>query len=377
VDTKSGIDWNAAAKRMSQLWRANTPQSNINASTLGPTAQYWQDMFVPQSSYALCAPATNGPTTTTSMLQAIYNVFGPGCGSLYNETSASYLMDLYGLPVTPVTGSYSYYNPQYSSLWDWRSIGHSNYHALQVGLHRQMSHGVLFGFNYTYSRTMDIESFAERGAHYLTSSVINPFDINQMYAPADYDLRHQINGYWLAELPFGHGKAIGGNASNWLDAIIGGWQLGGTTRWTSGFPCSVFMGYYWPTNWDEMGWADLTGATVGSGFSTSNGSPNIFKNPAQAVNAFTYAFPGESGQRNTVRGDGFFTTDMNLQKSWRIPHTEGHTLQLRWGVYNVFNNVRFDAFSMQDEVAGGTTFGNYGSTLTNPRVMEFSLIYKF
>ncbi len=373
VDTKSGIDWNTAATRMSQLWRANTPESSINASTVGPTAQYWQDMFVAKPSYGLCTSSG----TTPSMLTAIYDLFGPGCGNLYNETSASFLMDLYGFPVAPVTGSYSYYNPQYSSLWDWRSIGHSNYHALQVGLHKQMEHGFLFGFNYTYSKTMDIESTAERGVHYLTDSVINPFDINQMYAPADFDLRHQINGYWLAELPFGRGKAIGGETNGWVDAIIGGWQLGGTTRWTSGFPVSVFMGYVWPTNWDEMGWADLTGQPIGSGTSTSTGAPNIFQNPTQAVNAFTYAFPGESGVRNPVRGDGFFTTDMNLQKSWKMPYGENQALQLRWSVYNVFNNARFDAFSMQDEVAGGSTFGNYSSTLTNPRVMEFALIYKF
>ena len=375
-DPKTGIDWNAAAKRMSQLQRANTPQSSINASTVGPTAQYWTDMFVAQPSYGLCVSPPNSPTTTTSMLQSIYNLFSLGCGNLYNETSASFLMDLYGFPVSPVGGSYSYYNPQYSSLWDWRSIGHSNYNALQVGLHRQMYKGALFGFNYTYSRTMDIESTAERGAHYLTDSVINPFDINQMYAPADYDLRHQINGYWLVELPFGHGKPIAGHAQSWVDAIIGGWQLGGTTRWTSGFPVSVFMGYVWPTNWDEMGWADFTGQPIGAGTSTSTGVPNIFKNPTQAANAFTYAYPGESGQRNTVRGDGFLTTDMNLQKSWRIPHTETHALQLRWSLFNAFNNVRFDAFSMQDEVSGGN-FGNYSSTLTNPREMEFALIYKF
>lgn len=372
-DTKTGIDWNSAAKRMSQLWRANTPESSINAATFGPTAQYWQNMFTAQSSYPLCTSSG----TTPNMLTAIYDLFGPGCGSLYNETSASYLLDTFGFPTAPKTGLYSYYNPQYSSLWDWRSIGHSNYNALQVGLHKQMEHGVLFGFNYTYSKTMDIGSFAERGAHFLTSSVINPFNVNQMYAPADYDLRHQINGYWLVELPFGHGKALAGNASSWLDAIIGGWQLGGTTRWTSGFPVSVFMGYVWPTNWDEMGWADLTGQPIGAGTSTSTGVPNIFKNPTQSINAFTYAFPGESGQRNNVRGDGFFTTDMNLQKSWRIPHTETQSLQLRWSVYNVFNNVRFDAFTMQDQVAASTTFGNYSSTLTNPRVMEFALLYKF
>lgn len=373
TDPKSGIDWYAAAKRMSQLWRANTPESSINATTIGPTAKYWQDMFVAQPSYTLCS--TGG--STTSMLVAMYDLFGPGCGNLYNETSAAFLLDLYSFPAAPVGGNYSYYNPQYSSLWDWRSIGHSNYNALQVGLHKQMTHGVLFGFNYTYSKTMDVESFAERGAQFLTSSVINPFDINQMYAPSDYDLRHQINAYWLVELPFGHGKLVGGQSHGWADALIGGWQLGGTTRWTSGFPASVYMGLVWPTNWDEMGWADLTGQPIGAGFSTSTGSPNVFKNPTASLNAFTYAYPGESGQRNTVRGDGFFNTDMNLQKSWKMPYAEGHTLQFRWSLYNVFNSVRFDVFSMQDEWSSSTTFGNYGSTLTNPREMEFALIYKF
>lgn len=384
VDTKSGIDWNTAATRMSKVWRqllnqsggdATVAESMFTDSMLGNTLQYWQNMLVAQSSYGFCSK--NG--STTDMLVSLFDLFGPGCGSLYNETSASFLLDVYGFPTAPVSGLYSYYNPQYSSLWDWRSIGHSNYHAMQVGLHRPMSHGVLFGLNYTYSKTMDIGSFAERSVHYLTSSVINPFDVNQMYAPADYDLRHQINGYWLVELPFGHGRKFGGGASSWLDAIIGGWQLGGTTRWTSGFPTSVFMGYVWPTNWDEMGWADLTGAptTAGGGRYNSTGVPNIFKNPTQALNAFDFAYPGESGQRNNVRGDGFFSTDMNLQKSFRIPHTENHELQVRWNVFNVFNNVRFDAFSMQDEWDNSNTFGNYSTTLTNPRVMEFSLIYKF
>ncbi len=32
---------------------------------------------------------------------------------------------------------------------------------------------------------------------------------------------------------------------------------------------------------------------------------------------------------------------------------------------------------MQDEWDNSNTFGNYSTTLTNPRVMEFPLIYKF
>jgi hypothetical protein len=68
---------------------------------------------------------------------------------------------------------------------------------------------------------------------------------------------------------------------------------------------------------------------------------------------------------------------MNLSKQWRIPHTESHTLELRRSVFDVFNNSRFDAFSMQDEWDVPSTFGNYTSTLTNPRKMEFAAIYRF
>jgi hypothetical protein len=162
-----------------------------------------------------------------------------------------------------------------------------------------------------------------------------------------------------------------------VDALIGGWQLAGTTRWTSGFPVSVFQGYVWPTNWDEMGWSDLTGAPIQTGTTITNGVPNMFKNPTQARAGFDYAYPGESGSRNPIRGDGYLATDMNLSKVWRIPRTESHTFELRWSVFNAFNNVRFDAFSMQDEWDVPSTFGNYTSTLTNPRRMEFAGIYRF
>lgn len=371
ADPKSRIDYFTAAKQMSALWRANTPESSISPSVVGRTAQYWQNILAPQSSYTLCS--TGG--TTTNLLQAVYDDFGPVCGGLYNETSALWNADLFGLPATPVTGTNSFYNSQYSSLWDWRSIAYSNYNSLQVGLHKQMSHGVLFGFNYTYSKSLDLESQAERGVHFLTDSIINPWSPQQMYGPSDFDLRHQINGYWMAELPFGRGKAVAGNAHGVLNGIIGGWQFGGTTRWTSGYTTSVFMGYVWPTNWDEMGWADTNGQPIAMGKTIVNGVPNAFKNPSQARQGFDYAFPGESGVRNNIRGDGFLGVDMNLAKNWNV--TERQSLQFRWSVFNVTNSARFDVGSLQDEWDIANTFGNYSTSLTEPRVMEFALIYQF
>lgn len=374
VDPKSGISYFQAARQMSTLGRNNVPESSINATTVGPTAQYWQNMLAPQSSYTLACTA--GHPTTTNQLQAVYDVFS-GCGNLYNETSSIFDIDVAGSPASPIGGLFSYYNSQYSSLWDWRSIAWSNYNALQVSLNKQMSNGLMFGLNYTYSKALDIESMAERGTHYLTDSVINAWDPGQMYGPSDADLRHQVNGYWVWQLPFGRGQAFASTAHGALDALIGGWRLGGTTRWTSGFPFSVFQGYVWPTNWDEMGWSDLSGAHIPTGTTITAGVPNVFKNVAQASAGFSYAFPGESGARNPVRGDGYTSTDLNLSKQWRIPHTEGQTFELRWSIFNAFNNVKFDAYSVQDEWDVPTTFGNYTSTLTQPRHMEFAGIYRF
>jgi hypothetical protein len=371
VDPKSGISYFQAASRLSQLWRAKTPEGSITPAVIGPTAKYWQNMMKSNPSYTMCS---NG-ATTPNLLTAIYDAFGPGCGSLYNETSGLYDIDLGYLPgLEPIGGFNSYFNSQYSSLWDWRSIGKSNYNSLQVGLHKQMSKGVLFGFNYTYSKSLDIESQSERGIHYLTDSIINAWDPNQMYAPSDFDLRHQINGYWVAEMPVGRGKMLGNNMSHWADAVVGGWQLGGTVRWSSGYPFSAFAGYVWPTNWDEMGWANTTGQPIPTGTTITNGVPNVFTNPTQALNAFDYAYPGQSGVRNNIRGDGYFTVDMNLSKNWKI--RESKSFQLRWSVFNVTNSVRFDVYTMQDELDSGG-FGDYTNTLTQPRIMEFSGIFTF
>jgi len=385
VDPSTKIDYFSAATQLSKMWRAGVPESQVDTA-IGPTGAYWTDLLQPQSSYTLCS--TGG--STTDLLQAVYDEFGPGCGSLYNETSGNFLFDAVGFPTAPKTGLYSMYDSQYSSLWDWRSIGWSNYNALQVSLRKQMSNGLLFGLNYTYSHSLDIESTSERGVHYLTDSVINPWSPQQMYASSDFDLRHQINAYWVAHLPFGQGQFIAKNANNWENALIGGWNLSGTIRWTSGFPVSVFQGYVWPTNWDEMGWSDLTGKPVLTGTTLVNESgngikPNIFQNPENcsgtgipcAANGFSYAFPGESGARNPIRGDGYFGWDMNLAKTWPIPRLEKQSIETRWSVFNVPNAHRFDAFSMQDEWDVSSTFGTYSSTLTQYRVMELALIYQF
>jgi hypothetical protein len=85
-----------------------------------------------------------------------------------------------------------------------------------------------------------------------------------LHGVSDLDTPHQLNANWIIELPFGKGKPIARNAGAVLDAFIGGWQLSGIARWTSGFPVNVDNGYFFPTNWELEGNA-LTIVTPKSG----------------------------------------------------------------------------------------------------------------
>ena len=70
-----------------------------------------------------------------------------------------------------------------------------------------------FDLNYTYSKSIDLSSDANRIVAYggLGGQIINPWRPKGLRALSDFDLTHQINANWIAELPFGKGKWIGRN----------------------------------------------------------------------------------------------------------------------------------------------------------------------
>ena len=78
--------------------------------------------------------------------------------------------------------------------------------------------------------------------------------------------------------------------------------------------------------------------------------------------------------RNVLRGLWQKRLDMGLTKRTRL--TEGVDLELRWDVFNVFNNVNF---ATPNNVIGeaGSDFGKITDTVGGPRVMQFGLKLKF
>ncbi len=180
-------------------------------------------------------------------------------------------------------------------------------------------------------------------------------------------------------LPFGRGKAFGGSTSALGDALIGGWQLSGINRWSSGLPFS-FNEPGWTTDWQIEAYGVETQPVKAHRYFDANGNPQYFANPT-AINNGVYngspiriPYPGETGQRNNFRGDGYFDIDTGLSKSWRLG--EFGALKFAWETYNVTNTVRFDPASVGGQLTGGN-LGVASALLTQPRRMQFSLRYDF
>lgn len=369
-DPKTGIDYFSAATRLSQLGAAGRDTSEITPALVGSTAAYWDFLF--------------GPTPVAgfdSNVQAAYSILSdPANGFLYNETTGLFVIDLFGYPGEPVGGLNSFFNKQYSSLYAWRSKGNSNYHALQLSLRKRLSHGVQFDFNYTWSKSIDLMSDAERIGPWggLGGQVINSWSRKQLRAVSDFDAAQQFNTNWIWELPFGQGHWLGHDAHGVAEALIGGWQVAGLLRWTTGFPVNVFNGYLWPTNWQLGGQAMLKGpAPQTRTTKNGDGTVNMFPDPEGALKAYRHPYPGESGNRNAIRGDGFYGFDLGLSKRWKMPYAESHSLQFRWETFNVTNSVRFNVQSNPPELDQVSAFGKYTGLVTNPRVMQFALRYEF
>jgi len=432
VDPKTGIDYYKAASALSTLARSFALANNggaptnyyqgfpttaqigsVTAAMVGPTAQYWVDMLPPLRPGATQYSDTFGtgfvPAATNprdGLIQEVFNLFyNPGLSVIGDEIVGIADLDLYG-GLGDNIGSGSYYfngppgllhnnsgqflNNQAISMYGWSSIGSSSYHALQANLKKQFSHGVQFDLNYTYSKSLDITSAASRvgfsvygytNIGLVGSRLANAFSPNLARAPSDFDLTHQLNLNWIADLPFGRGRAYASNDSGVVDAFIGGWQLSGIARWTSGFPFSVDGGQRWPTDWFLTAITQMT-SKPRTGTFKGNGSVNVFADPAAAQNDFTLPLPGQVGSRNVLRGDGFAGLDMSLVKRWKMPFAETQLLEFRWEVFNVPNLTRFNAQGVGSSLLTSLTqspnnFGAYTSLLTQPRVMQFALRYEF
>jgi hypothetical protein len=377
IDPAGGGDYYSAGSQLSHDVDINDGGSgNVNP------IQYFEDVFPFMAGFDYAGE---------SATQAIYNNEWAPYRAQYGATTALSDIDfydlLYGFYPVPSNWQPHFWQDQFSSLYALSSIGMSYYDAGQITLRRPMSHGFQMDVSYTLSKSIDMGSDAERNTEFTGqgsfSDILNTWKPYLNRGVSDFDTHHLITGDWIYQLPFGTGKALGGGADHLLNAIIGGWQWSGIQRWSSGLPFSLFEPG-WSTDWQIESYGVTTGPVKMNRHIDANHNPQFFADAGSINNNLACGgcsggnvrlpYPGEAGQRNNFRGDGYFDVDSGVDKSWGLG--EYGTIKFAWETYNVTNTVKFDPAS----IGSGLTSGNLGiasSLLTQPRRMQFSLRYDF
>jgi len=380
VDKKSGVDYFTAAQQLIKAMRAAGIPSNAPASayTAIGAIPYWENIW------ATAAGTSPGLTATQAMARA------------FNRNAPDYITALYDAdescsPACSVFGPYAYFDREYDSLGALGTIGHSKYNAMQLSIRKRFSAGYQFDVNYTLAKSQDSASSVERGSFFgnfgaggYSGFLINSWDPEGTYSYSDFDVRHQMNVNWITDLPFGRNRKFGHDMNTVLDEIIGGWSIAGLVRLTSGFPFNVQnCRSCWATNWNLQGNAMLVDPNklpeTATTLNKVDGRPSTYPDPTAALTFFRYQMPGESGFRNLLRGDGYFTADLSISKAFPIWHS--NKLRFRWDTFNVTNTPRFDVGQVT-MVPDRSGFGRYNGTLATcdaqaGRCMQFGLRYEF
>ncbi len=323
-------------------------------------------------------------------------------------------------------------NQDYGTLRNWQNAVNSNYNSFQGSLKRQMSHGLLFNLDYTYSHSIDDGSTWHSGATTANGAAAGEgYSLDQTIPGLDrgdsiYDIRHRLVFNYVWQLP-------GQNLKGALGAIAGGWDLNGIWQFQTGAhwqpftsspanlvgtnpdgSCSVAdvgdgacVNYGGDFNLDHGrndrpsasvtgikgishdAWANGWGATASGSY--VNGSPTI--TTAQGI---TFSTPclgcvGVLG-RNSFVGPGNWFADMTMSKTFKL--TERLSMKFDANAFNVFNRANFilatagggannkyaaagfDPTTLSDDLQPVGNFGQAAGTL-NPREMQFGLKFNF
>lgn len=368
-----------------------------------PVIPFFENVYSGMAAYWSAATGKTFKSNTAAVADYAASTWAPGWADVVKDLDVN-------IPVFEGTSVYNKkYDPegdgrilfpqQYTVLPVWNNQADSSYNALVITVRRRLG-SFVFDANYSFAKSMDDGSALEGENSNYSGITPNNFDPHPYRAVSDFDVRHNFNANWLYNLPIGRGKYVGASMPGWADQIIGGWQVTGVWRWRSGFPVEVANGFWFPTTWDNAGTATRVTSLKTEIQKSAAGGPNLFVDPVDdsaenpfkasstAYAAYIHTPMGGSGSRNTLRAGSFFTIDLGIGKSFRMPW-EGHKLQFRWEIFNLTNSVNF-ASTFNDlslDLDSVSSFGRIINTASSAsqsyplvphnRVMQFGLRYDF
>lgn len=254
------------------------------------------------------------------------------------------------------------YAPAIGSIGELSTGTNTRYDSLQVAVLRRFARGFTVNANYTWSKAIDEVTSGDSFAQISQQSPQDPFNRRADRALNSSHASHRWAGSYLYQLPIQI-------PNRGLQAVFGGWELGGLVTVQTGNPVGILSG------------AD--NSRTGVGFDRPNvvGNPVLSANRTRAerIDRFfdTTAFVanpigtlGNSG-RNPIIGTGSFVWNTSLLKNIRIYET--HRLQFRWEMFNASNTP---VLSNPVGTLNSPAFGRIQGAGPG-RIQQLSLKYEF
>ena len=259
----------------------------------------------------------------------------------------------------------------------------SSYDSLQIEFTRRLTGGLRFQASYTFAK--GLSDFI--GSTGDTNSFLTLRDTHREYS--QFNNTHQFLANAIYQLPFGRGKKFLKKQRGIIGGLIGGWQIGGIAKYSSGDPLSLLSGRGTynrddrsaSNTVDVLGGLDRSQIQALTGIQrTSTGiiyiSPNLAPGSTASTSEvkFLNPQPGTVGAigLSSIFGPTFFNFDFSTIKRTRI--TETMNVEFRAEMFNAFNNVNFD-----NPVTGinSANFGRITGIVGKPRLMQFALRLNF
>jgi len=330
-----------------------------------PTIHIDTDGLFPKQTppYQGLSPFGNDPVARTPYLQTwTFSVQRTLPGSLFLEaayvgskgTKLDKLDDL-NIAATPpppgFTGTLQSRRPfpNYGFILFGANKGTSSYNSLQMSLRKQLSHGLSFLGSYTYSKSLDTDSFDSKACRcYVTG--------HPGKARSEFDERQRFVFSWSYELPFKPQSSV-------VKSVLGGWQVTGITTLQSGFPFTVRTSRDYSNRSSTFN--QLPNRTCDGNLPTGQRKPEKWFDTscfsAPALNTV-----GNSGWQ-ILDTDGLINQDLGLLKNFAL--RESLNLQFRAETFNLFNHTNF---GVPGSILENPTFGVVLSSLPQ-RIIQFGL----
>ncbi len=214
--------------------------------------------------------------------------------------------------------------------------GVANYNSLQAEITQRVSSGLSFSFNYVWAQFLDDEDSAGWCCQAGTSDYQIANDSAANYGNSNFDIHQAFKGYAVYQLPFGKGMKFLNNNSA-ADAVVGGWQISGSTAVLGGSPFSVIADGN--TYNQASGSSQYPNWNPGVSWKPAHQSADEWFNPA----AFTKPANGTYGdvRRNSLYGPAWYQVNLSGSKMFSL--WENVKLQLRIDSFNAFNHTSWAA----------------------------------